>query len=90
MPSPVTDMIISFIRTMSAVVAGAVITWLVAKGINLDSTLKAPLTEVLFALFSGGYYLLVRLFEHYVSAKFGWLLLAARKPAYPVVPPPAT
>lgn len=89
MPSTLTDLITSFLRTLAATVAGAVITWLVAKGVGLDSTLQAPLTEVLFALFTGAYYLLVRLFEHYVSAKFGWLLLAARKPVYPVVPPPA-
>jgi hypothetical protein len=82
MPAQLSDLIISFLRTLAATVAGAIITWLVAKGVGLDDTLKAPVTEVLFALFSAGYYLVIRLFEQYVSAHAGWLLAVARKPAY--------
>lgn len=86
MPSQLSDMIVSFLRTFAATVAGALITWLVAKGVTLDSTLQAPLTEVLFALFTGAYYLVARLLEHYVNDKFGWLLLVAKKPLYAKVP----
>jgi hypothetical protein len=83
MPSGLSNLIISFLRTLAATIAGGVITWLVAKGLDLDSTLKAPLTEVLFALFSAGYYALARVLEQYLSHHAGWLLLVPSQPVYP-------
>lgn len=79
------ELVISAIRTAAAVIAGSVITYLVAHGFNLDESLKTPLSEVIFTVTSAGYYIVARFLEHYVSEHFGWLLLSTGKPSYPSV-----
>lgn len=82
MPQQLTDYVISFLRTLAATVAGAVLTWLIAKGVHVDSSLQSPLTEVLFAVLTAAYYAVARLLEQYVSVHFGWLLAIKAKPQY--------
>lgn len=74
--------VISVLRTYSPIVAGAIITWLVAHGFGIDASVTNPLADVLFAGASAAYYAVVRLLESHVHGGFGWLLLAARKPNY--------
>lgn len=73
---------ISLLRTWSPMVAGAIITFLASHGLHLDPGVQNVLSEVLFVVFSGAYYGLVRLLEEHVHHAFGWLLLAPRKLSY--------
>ncbi len=72
----------STVRTIVPIVVGAVIAFAVARGIALDPEFELSLTLALTALFQGIYYIGVRLFETYVSPKFGWLLGLAKAPEY--------
>lgn len=56
-------LIISLIRTIVPVIVGAVVTWLLSIGLSLDTAAQNGLTEFLFALITGLYYLIVRLLE---------------------------
>jgi cation transporter-like permease len=76
----------SLVRTIVPLVVGAVISWFVTAGIALDPEFETTLTIALTAAFTGAYYVAVRLFETYVSPKFGWLLGLAKQPAYAVRP----
>ena len=64
----------SLVRTFVPIIVGAVLGFFVTRGIELDPEFEAALIVALTAGFNGVYYLLVRLFETYVSPKFGWLL----------------
>jgi hypothetical protein len=75
----------SIIRTGTAVFVGGIITYLVARGLNLNESLKTPSTEVLFGITSVGYYAVVRVLEHFVNERFGWLLMSSGNPTYPSV-----
>jgi hypothetical protein len=70
----------SIVRTLVPLIAGGVITWLVGLGINLDPEFNGLFTTFLYAVFTGAYYIVVRLFETYVSPKIGWLLGLAKSP----------
>lgn len=72
----------SLVRTFTPIIVGAVLGWFTTTGITLDPEFETSLTLVIGALFAGLYYLAVRLFELYVSPKFGWLLGLAKSPAY--------
>lgn len=72
----------SIVRTVVPIVVGAVIGWAVAQGITLDPEFELSLTAAITAVFQGVYYIGVRLFETYVSPKFGWLLGLAKAPEY--------
>lgn len=72
----------SIVRTFVPIVVGAVVGWLVARGITLDPEFEATLTAALSGGFAIIWYALVRLFETYVSPKFGWLLGLAKAPEY--------
>lgn len=72
----------SLVRTFTPIVVGAVIGWFVAVGIQLDPEFEPALIVVVTAAFQAVYYVAVRLFEKYVSPKFGWLLGLAKEPAY--------
>lgn len=76
-----TDVVISNIRTLSAMAAGAIVTWLIARGLSLDLSVTNGLAEVFTAVLSAAYYALVRALEARWPS-FGWLLLSARKPKY--------
>ena len=75
----------SIIRTGTAAFAGALITYLIAHGFNIDSSIKDVVAGLLFTVVSTGYYTVSRVLEHYVSEHFGWLLLSAGRPSYPSV-----
>jgi hypothetical protein len=72
----------SLVRTFTPIIVGAVLGWFVAAGIPLDPEFETALTLVIGAVFTVIYYLAVRLFETYVSPKFGWMLGLAKEPVY--------
>lgn len=72
----------SIVRTIVPIVVGAVISYFVTAGIELDPEFEGALFLVVTGALQGVYYIAVRLFETYVSPKFGWLLLVAKQPAY--------
>lgn len=75
------DTVVSYIRTYVPAGVGLVVGWLVARGLVVDPGLQTGLT----ALISGGaialYYAGVRMLEAKFP-QFGWLLGAAKTPAY--------
>lgn len=77
----------SVVRTLVPIIVGAVIAFLVKAGIPTAGDFTETLTTLLTVGFSGLYYVLVRLFETYVSPKFGWLLGLAKKVTYTPAPP---
>lgn len=79
--SDLSSVLIGLLRVLAATLAGSGIAWLVRQGVLADSGVQQPLTEVLAAVFTGGYYLLVRLLER-LSPAFGWLLGAPVPPSY--------
>jgi hypothetical protein len=79
----VNQAVISLIRTICPIIAGALITWLVRQGIRVDASVSQPLTEALVAVFSAAYYALARLLETKVAPGFGWMLGVPKTPAYP-------
>jgi len=87
-PGKVNAMAASFIRTGAAIVAGALLTWLVRQGVTLDGGFAQPLTEGLVAAFTAVYYAVARALEHWVNPRFGWLLGLPSQPQYtpPVAP----
>lgn len=72
----------SLVRTLTPIIVGAVLGWFATSGITLDPEFETALTLVVGGAFAGVYYLAVRLFELYVSPKFGWLLGLAKQPEY--------
>jgi len=72
----------SIVRTIVPIIVGAVIGWATTQGIALDPEFEVSLILAITAAFQGIYYILVRLFELYVSPKFGWLLGLAKAPEY--------
>lgn len=79
----------SIVRTVTPIVVGAILGWLTASNIPVDPEFEITLTAALTAAFSAVYYLLVRLFERYVSPKLGWLLGLAQQPTSYKPDPPA-
>lgn len=72
----------SLVRTYVPWLVGIIIGWLISLGIPLDPEVE---TQVTLALMSGAsvlWYALVRLFETYVSPKFGWLIGLGKTPEY--------
>jgi hypothetical protein len=72
----------SAVRTFVPIVVGGIITWFVSAGIALDSEFEGLLTNVIFGLATGAYYIGARLLETYVEPRFGWLLGLAKQPVY--------
>lgn len=87
------DIIISQIRTFVPIAVGVILSWLASKGIH-PSVSQADMAAGIAALtgfFTAVYYTIIRLFEKYVSPKFGWLLGYAQKPSYaPMATRPVT
>jgi uncharacterized membrane protein (DUF441 family) len=75
------DFVTSLIRTYVPIIVGAIISYLATKGLTLDESAAAGLTAFLTALFSGGYYLIVRLLEQKFP-QVGILLGSTKKPEY--------
>ncbi len=72
----------SIIRTIVPVIVGAILGWLASINLAPDPGLESALTIALSAAFTAVYYIAVRLFERYVSPRFGWLLGVAKEPEY--------
>lgn len=79
----------SIVRTAVPIVVGAVLGWLTAANITLDPEFEATLTVVITSAFTLGYYVIVRLFERFVSPKLGWLIGLAQQPTSYKPDPPA-
>lgn len=56
-------LLLSFIRTIVPAIVGAVVGYLVSLGLNVDPEFEGALTAVLFAVFTGLYYLIIRVIE---------------------------
>lgn len=74
----------SVVRTVTPIVVGAVLGWVASINISPDPEFQGALTVVITGAFQALWYIGVRLFEEYISPKFGWLLGIAAKPEYPV------
>jgi predicted branched-subunit amino acid permease len=79
----------SLIRTYVPWVIGAILGLLTATNVPLDPELEVTLGIVITLAFQGAYYGLTRVFERYVSPKFGWLLGLAQQPTSYRPDPPA-
>jgi hypothetical protein len=77
------DFITSLIRSYVPLIVGAVAAFFTSRNVKVDAQSLAGLTAALSGLFYGLYYGIVRLFEKYVSPKFGWFLGYAKSPVYP-------
>lgn len=78
----------SIVRTFIPIIVGAVLSFFVSRGIELDPEFKPALELLLSALFAFVWYVAVRLLETYVTPKLGWLLGLAKSPdAYSPVSP---
>jgi hypothetical protein len=79
---PMSNLVISAIRTIVAAAVGAFVTWLIRQGWVVDSAVEQPLTEALVVIITGGYYVIVRAIEQ-VYPQAGWLLGVPKAPTYP-------
>lgn len=79
----------SIVRTAVPVVVGAVLGWFTTANITLDAEFEATLTVLITSAFTLAYYVVVRLFERFVSPKLGWLLGLAQQPTSYKPDPPA-
>lgn len=70
----------SVVRTAVPAIVGALLTWLVGLGVEMDPEFGPALTSLLFAVFAFVYHLGIRLLETHVSPRFGWLLGSAKQP----------
>ncbi len=70
----------SFVRTIVPLIVGGVLSFAVVINVPLDPEFKNLLTALLTSLLTALYYVAVRLFETYISPKFGWLLGLAKSP----------
>lgn len=75
------DFITSLIRTYVPIAVGAVASYLLTAGIELDANAQLGLVTFLTALLQGVYYLAARLLEQKFP-QLGFLLGSAKKPEY--------
>lgn len=73
------DLLASLIRTWVPIGVGALISWLVTLGIEVDPATESGLIVGLTGLITAGYYTLVRLLEK----KYPWVGVLLGKPAQP-------
>ena len=69
---------LSILRTLTPIVAGAITSYLVRRGLDID---EAEITAWLTPALSAAYYVTVRLVER-VWSRVGWLLGSPAAPAY--------
>lgn len=72
----------SLVRTIVPLIVGGVIGFFTSRGIEVDPELAASIASAITLGASSVYYIIVRVLEHYVTPKFGWLLGLAREPQY--------
>ncbi len=70
----------SVVRTIVPVIVGSVLGFFAGLNLPVDPQFEVLLGTVLTTLFTGIYYIGVRLLETYVTPKFGWLLLFPKAP----------
>lgn len=70
----------SIVRTIVPLVVGGVLSLAVAINVPLDPEFEQLLTALITAALTALYYVVVRLFETYISPKLGWLLGYAKSP----------
>lgn len=83
MQSALKDVWDSLVRTVTPIAVGFVVSFFTTRGIEVDPTLAASVGAGIGAVAGAIWYGLVRLFEVYVSPKFGWALGLAKAPEYP-------
>lgn len=66
--------VINIIRTLVPVIVGAVGSFLATNEIKLDTEALAALSTFLTAFLTGLYYVVARLLEEHLDARFGYLL----------------
>jgi hypothetical protein len=76
------DFVTSLIRTYVPIGVGAVVSYLVTKGIEIDANAQLGLVTFLTAVLQGAYYLVARLLERKVPSVGGLLLGSSKKPEY--------
>ena len=69
------------LRTFVPVVVGALVTWLIGAGVNLDEETVGALSVALLGIITAAYYFVVTLLERHVHPYFGVLLGAPKAPA---------
>jgi uncharacterized membrane protein YfcA len=75
------DQITSYIRTIVPIAVGALVAYLVGKGINIPTEIIEPTTALLTALTAALYYIIVRKLEQ-KWPQLGVLLGVAKAPEY--------
>lgn len=75
------NVVISMIRTYAALIVGAVVSWLAARGLNLDPSASAGAIAALTGVITAAYYSLARLAESRWPW-LGFLLGHTAKPSY--------
>lgn len=77
----IADMVTSIVRTVTPIIAGAIITFFASKGFNFDQSFTTNLYAVIQAIVSGLYYIIVRFIEVKFPS-FGVLLGSKKAPQY--------
>jgi hypothetical protein len=78
------DSITSLARTIAPILAGAIISWLLTLGIDVDPQAQASLIIFITALIQAAYYALVRSIEPHLPVWLRRALLgSAKQPTYP-------
>jgi len=70
----------SIVRTIVPVIAGFFLQLAFTWNLPIDPEFEGTLTALLTLLLTTAYYVVVRLFETYISPKFGWLLGSSKSP----------
>lgn len=76
------DLGTQFIRTLTPLVAGALIAVIGWSGVAMSDDLRASVVAVSGTVATFAYYTAAALLERYVSPRFGWLVGAPRIPTY--------
>lgn len=76
------NFVTSLIRTYVPIVVGAIASYLVTAGIEIDANAQLGLVTFLTAVLQGAYYLAARLLEKKFPSIGGLLLGSSKKPEY--------
>ena len=76
------NFVTSLIRTYVPIVVGAIVSFLVTSGIEIDANAQLGLVTFLTAVLQGAYYLAARLLEKQWPSIGGLLLGSSKKPEY--------
>lgn len=76
------NFVTSLIRTYVPIAVGAIVSFLVTSGIEIDANAQLGLVTFLTAVLQGAYYLAARLLEKKFPSIGGLLLGSSKKPEY--------